>query len=222
MEKITYRFEDINIREIEESPINAQVMKDNDFKRLVDNIKNDKCLTSAVLLMKQNESNKLMCISGHHRIKAAKKAGLTSVPSLIINEVDESTRIRLQLAHNDIHGEPDENLLLILQNKLSIEDIKFVNVIEGVIKEYEDFEIERQEFYHTAITLLEGNHKKLEEILSTIDETKYDTYALVNKEDYEKLKSVLSKAFKKGYKTPGRAFRLFLENAEEILEKIGT
>jgi len=219
MEKITYEFQNVNIREIVESPMNAQVMKETHFKRLVNNIKKDGTLTSAVLLMKQ-DGNKLMCISGHHRIKAAKIAGIKEVPAMVINEISESNRIRLQLSHNDIHGEPNENLLMVLQQRLNIEDLQLVEVMEGIIKEQETFEIEKQEFYHTVITLLEPNHKKLTEILETINDKQFDSLAMISPEDYEKLKEVLTIAFKKGYKSPGQAFRKFLDMAEENMKNL--
>ena len=211
MEEIKYRFEEVNIRNIEESPINAQIMKDKDFKRLVENIKNDGCLTSAILIMEQENKNHV-CISGHHRVRAALKAGLKTVPSLIINEVDESTRIRLQLAHNDIHGEPDINIVAILQEKLSLDDLKFVSEIDVDIKSIESFDVTDVEFYHTAICLLPENHERLKTLISEIDKN-FEEKVLVNAEDYDLLKQALTLAFKKGFKTPGQAFRHFLENA---------
>ena len=63
----------VNFRDIEESPINAQEMDSNEFERLVKNIKRDGVLSTAPLLMRQTGKGKYMCISGHHRIRAAIK-----------------------------------------------------------------------------------------------------------------------------------------------------
>lgn len=160
---------------------------------------------------------KMMCISGHHRIKASLKAGLKKVSSLIINEISESNRIRLQLIHNDIHGTPDQGIISILQNKLNDVDVKFVADYEKFVTEMEKFTIEEKEFYHTAICLLPENHEKLLKIISETD-SQFDEKVLVNADDYELLKKALTMAFKKGFKSPGQAFRHFLENGINQLD----
>lgn len=217
MEKIKTEFKQLNIREIEESPINAQLMGQSDFNRLVKNIKKDGCLTSTVLVMRQ-EGKKYMCISGHHRVRAAIKAGITDVPCLIMDEVDESTRIRLQLSHNDIHGEPDEELLLVLQNKLNSIDIELINNIKQECEnELKEITVDKIEFRYVSVCQLPESADVLNDMIQEVDgEQKW----LIEKQEYEDLKIALSKAFKAGFKTPGRAFRKFmdivLENEKEI------
>ena len=220
MEKIRYKFEEANIRDIQESPLNAQVMSEDDFNRLVKNIKKDGILTSSVLLM-ECSAKKLMCISGHHRIKAAKKAGIISVPAMIINEVDESTRIRLQLTHNDIHGTPDENIVAILQQKLNEYDINLTNWKDIEPIKIDKIDVDFIDFQYVSICLMP---KSLEEFKSLINSqaTNAEEKYLIDSEDYEVLKEGLTLAFKAGYKTPGKAFRRFLdliiENKLELKE----
>lgn len=212
MDQIKYIFESINIREIEESPINAQVMSESDFNRLVKNLKKDKVLTSSVLLMKQKDKSKLMCISGHHRIKAAKKAGIKEIPSLIIDEVEESTRIRLQLTHNDIHGYPDESIVSIMQSKLQSDDIELINYIDSIdnsaIEEYKLDTIEM--FQYISICLKPSSYEELIQLIGS-HSVEAETKMLIEHEDYNEMKKALTLAFKEGFKTPGRAFRKFLD-----------
>lgn len=134
---IQIRTEFVLFRDIEESPLNAQVMADKEFNRLVKNIAEDGCLTSAPLLMDQEGKSKKMCISGHHRIKAAIKAGLLGADCMVTPPIPESTRIRLQLAHNDIHGNPDEVIVAELQKQLNDVDLRLVDFadLDGKLKE---------------------------------------------------------------------------------------
>lgn len=211
MEKITYRFEDVNIRNIEESPLNAQIMNDADFKRLVKSIQKDGCLTSSILVMEQ-EGRKFMCISGHHRLKASIKAGLKTAPCIIIPEVDESTRIRLQLTHNDIHGNPDENIVSILQRKLNGFDIELVDWNESKTVDFEVENIDFEVFKYVSICL---KPKSFDELIDFIgcQASNADEKYFIDFEDYSKMEEALTLAFKNGYKTPGKAFRKFIDIA---------
>jgi hypothetical protein len=122
-----YKF-DIGIFSLKEA-LNAQQLADKDFNRLCKNIKKDGTLTTSVLLMKQGGGGKYLCISGHHRIKACAKVNITEVPALIIDEIPETTRIRLQLTHNDINGESNKEILKLLYKKLEQEDLIMVEDI---------------------------------------------------------------------------------------------
>src|SRR5208282_6832990 len=53
---------------------NARFMKGPQFNRLVENIKNDGCLTSFPLVYREKDS--LVVVSGNHRVAAAVKAGI--------------------------------------------------------------------------------------------------------------------------------------------------
>ena len=209
MDKIKYRFEELNVRDIEESPLNAQIMKGNDFKRLVSSIKRDGCLTSSVLVMEQT-GKKFTCISGHHRVRASLKAGLKIVPCLIINEVSESTRIRLQLTHNDIHGTPDENIVAILSAKLDQFDIGLTAWENVEVEKFETEKIDFEIFKYVSICLKPKTFEDLIDFFES-DASNADEKYFLEMEDYEYMEEALTLAFKKGYKSPGKAFRKFLD-----------
>lgn len=215
--KLTVRHEEIDIRNIEEAPVNANVMSESDFKRLVASIKEDGCLTSSVTLMEKTGSKAFVCISGHHRIKAAKTAGINTVPALILEPLPESTRIRLQLQHNDIHGSSDEQILRELQASLIGIDITLV-----------DYKLQVEQsadvFSHTPILFEYVN-------ICMKPETRQDFHAmieqlggcdnlLIEKEQYEELRKLMTVAFKKGFKTPGQAMRKFLDIVTEHITEI--
>lgn len=213
--------EKVNFRDIEETELNAQEMSGQDFFRLRKNIKKDGCLTSAPLIMRQKGKNKYKCISGHHRIKAAIKENILKSYCMIIDEVDESTRIRLQIAHNDIHGTPNEDTVVILQNKLNDIDLTLIDIkgLDKIIKETEEIKYDIPEFRYINICLLEESRKSLVDIIENLGDLE-DVKWLIEKPQYEQVVDLLTLAFEKGFKTPGQAFGKFLEIIQENKELI--
>lgn len=221
MSKFTIRTEFVFFRDVEESPLNAQEMSQEDFKRLVKNIKEDGALTSTPLLMDQEGKSKKMCISGHHRIRAAIKAGLLGADCMVISEVPESTRIRLQLAHNDIHGNPNEEILKILQKQLDDVDLTLVDLkdINAKVKEAKETEYNVPEFSYIQICLLEESKSALVDMILSLEKSDSERW-LIEHPEYEKMKDLLTIAFRAGFKTHGRAFRKFLDIIEDNKELI--
>lgn len=219
--ELKIKSEYVCFRDIEESPLNAQEMNESDFNRLVKNLKRDGVLTSTPLLMIQSGKNKFMCISGHHRIKAAIKAGIEGSICLISDEVDESTRIRLQLSHNDIHGEPNKDIITILQQSLSEIDISLVDSsnIEKQIKEAQSVNVDVPNFQYINICLVDTSRERLVDLLMTLEKSDSINY-LIEKPEYEKIKDLLTYAFEKGFKTPGQAFGKFSDIVELHMNEI--
>ena len=216
MEKLKTEIRKVNFRSILEADINPQQMKESDFKRLVNSIKKDGVLTSSVLL--QNLGNeKYKCISGHHRIKAAIKAGMKEADCIVLSNINESTRIRLQLQHNDIHGEPDEVLVSELKKSLMEEDLKLV--ADGLIESFKDQEVKYEEplYSYVHICLMPESEKEFTQLIDNLSTEETKKYIL-EKPEYELLKKCLTFAFQNGYKTPGKAIRrildIYLQNEE--------
>ena len=210
MAKLKTEIKTINIRNILESEINPQQMKESEFKRLVNSIKKDGILTSSVLVQ-DLENGKYRCISGHHRIKAGIKAGIKAVSCFVLSDLNESTRIRLQLQHNDIHGEPDELLVEELRKSLLEEDLKLVaKGIENIIKEDEQIEYEEPLYSYVHVCLMPESEKEFTQLLNDLSNEETQKYIL-EKEEYKLLQKCLTMAFKSGYKTPGKSIRRILD-----------
>ena len=103
----------INIKHLKEQELNAQEMPKHQFDALVRNIKHDGELQSLVYVHQPGgPDGEIRIISGHHRVRAAYKAGLTEVPCIVETAPLTTAQIRArQLAHNQIHGESDPKLL---------------------------------------------------------------------------------------------------------------
>lgn len=218
---IKVRVEFVFFRDTEESPLNAQEMSQADFNRLVKNIKEDGCLTSAPLLMEQEGKTKKMCISGHHRIKAAIKAGLLGADCMIIPEVPESSRIRLQLAHNDIHGNGNQEIIAELQKQLNDIDLRLVDFsdIDAKAREAQELEYSVPDFSYIQVCLLEDSRLALTDMIMSFEKSDNEKW-LIERPEYDKLKDLLTIAFRAGFKTPGRGFRKFLDIVESHQEEL--
>ena len=93
----------VQIDQVKEQDINARIMKNEMQDQLTANIKKRGQLESLPFLVLVN--GKLEIVSGHHRIKSARAAGLKEL--IVILDVSGLTRSQIvakQLAHNAISG----------------------------------------------------------------------------------------------------------------------
>jgi hypothetical protein len=97
---------------------NARFMRNETFRRLVENVKADGHLSQIPFCVRRGE--RFLCLSGNHRVMAARAAGLDATP--IIYATEELTReqeLGIQLSHNAIAGEDDPQLLKELFDELT-------------------------------------------------------------------------------------------------------
>ena len=100
----------VQLADLKEQDINARIMKNEMQDQLTANIKNRGQLESLPLIALMGE--KLEIISGHHRVKSAREAGLKEI--IVILDKSGLTRSKAaskQLAHNAISGFDDESTL---------------------------------------------------------------------------------------------------------------
>lgn len=104
---------------------NARYMTHEQFKRLVANVKNDGCLTSAPFVWHDVETDKYVIMSGNHRTKAAIEAGLHEIDIILTHDpLTEAQRIAIQISHNSIAGQDDIATLKNLYEKILDIDAK--------------------------------------------------------------------------------------------------
>ena len=110
----------IDPRELTGLDKNARRMPARQFNQLVANVKADGALTSVPLIHRQGE--KLIILSGNHRVKAAIAAGLASITVMeaLGDGLTPDRLVALQLSHNALVGEDDENILLELYDSLDV------------------------------------------------------------------------------------------------------
>ena len=88
---------------------NARYFEAEKFNQLVKNVKDSQALESIPLVHKKNGHYEI--ISGHHRIEAAKEAGLKQILVMVGEGYDRDDVISKQLAHNELAGRDDDVLL---------------------------------------------------------------------------------------------------------------
>lgn len=96
----------IPIMAIKEQDINARLMKDDMYKQLVTNIGKRGQLESLPFCVL---TDRVEIVSGHHRTRAAKDAGIKELPVLLdISGLNRSQIASKQLSHNAINGFDDK------------------------------------------------------------------------------------------------------------------
>lgn len=204
MEKIADLYEGtavyrVHIDELRERDVNARVMSKNMFDRLISNMKIDKRLESLPLCAKSKDrENELMIISGHHRTRAARAAGIHHLFVIAIeDELSEDEIKSKQLSHNSLNGFDDEQMLKSIYDSIQDldsrlksgvfmeDDLKFNTVgVKEVNLEFE-FEIVNMMFLHTQL-------QKFDRALALIQDSKdVRVVDLANFEQFKKaVKSV--------------------------------
>lgn len=117
----------VQLAELKEQDINARIMKNEMQDQLTANIKNRGQLESLPLIALMGE--KLEIISGHHRVKSAREAGLKEI--IVILDKSGLTRSKAaskQLAHNAISGFDDESTLR--------EIVKLMDNVDDMMESY--------------------------------------------------------------------------------------
>lgn len=113
----------VNPKDIKLLEVNARFMKADEFKKLVDNIKRDGCLTQLPFCC-YNKDGDLEVLSGNHRVQAAIEAGLKKIDVQITEDkLTKNQRIGIQLSHNAISGQDDMSILKQLYE--AIDDIDY-------------------------------------------------------------------------------------------------
>lgn len=100
------------IAAVRERDVNAQIVSPRHMERLTENIRIRGTVESLPYVSWPNREGVPEIISGHHRSRAARSAGLEEIPFLVDTEpMTASRRTAKAVAHNEIHGTPDEQIL---------------------------------------------------------------------------------------------------------------
>ena len=121
----------VGLDRLREQDLNARVMSDYKFTVLKENIAKDNKLESLPFVTKNpDRENEFAIISGHHRTRAAKMAGLSYV-YCIVDETDLSEQEikSKQLAHNSLQGIDDPTMLSRIWEKIIDLNLKIASGI---------------------------------------------------------------------------------------------
>ncbi|HET9564798.1 MAG TPA: ParB N-terminal domain-containing protein, partial [Mycobacterium sp.] len=113
------------------------------FERLVENIRRTGRLESTPYCAQVKGLGAVEVVSGHHRIRAARKAGLTHVDVLVdTSDLTRSQIVAKQLAHNALVGHDDNDLIRQLVGRLtSVDDLLESGLGEDFVPTPEKFKV---------------------------------------------------------------------------------
>lgn len=221
-----WKLAEVPIEKLKESELNANVMTDAYFNRLVENIKISGGLSSAIGCVKKGEVYQIF--SGHHRYRAAIQLRYKVVPVIYADEKDMTTDelIALQTSHNSLHGEDDKGILRRLFEQIqSIEFKEFANIdineITPISIDSVGFGVE-QEQYSVSLVFYKKEKAMLEELLGIVTEqtASHDMVILTEADENEEYYLQLMKAIERKYqiKSTSTRFQKLLELAKKALD----
>jgi len=101
-----------DLMSLREQDVNARLMPTKEYGQLVNNIRQRGGLESVPYCVLPKDSKTVEVVSGHHRIRAAREAGIKKAP-IIVDEsgLNRSQIISKQLSHNRLVGFDDQETL---------------------------------------------------------------------------------------------------------------
>jgi len=110
----------VKIAELKEQDVNAQIMMPDKFERLTENIRERGIVESLPYCYDPRDGTPIQIVSGHHRTRAARNAGLDIIPVLVDTlEMSASQVASKQIAHNALVGQTDADVLSELLKAVS-------------------------------------------------------------------------------------------------------
>ncbi len=167
----------VEIAALKEQDVNAQVMQPKDFERLVENIRGRGQVESLPYTHQPGGDGPVEIISGHHRARAARAAGQTTIPVILdTRPMRRSEVVAKQIAHNQLHGNPDDAILRQLVEMIdNVDDLLTTGLPEDYLPVYGDDDtnlaLPHVEFIWKMVTLtfLPRQMDEFKEALDVID-----------------------------------------------------
>ena len=218
----------VSIDAVKEQDINARIMKKEMQDQLTMNIKNRGQLESLPFLVLKD--GVLEIISGHHRIKSARAAGMKEIICLI--DVSGLTRSKIaskQLAHNAISGFDDESTLREIVKMLDdVDDMleSFIGkeILEEPLEQYNKLlsPAVQFDFKNITFTFLPHQVKDMEALIKALETTSPDLIGVANYEDAKHFVETLSRYQKfSDVRNIGAAIHSMIETVNQKMNDAG-
>lgn len=213
----------VDIMLLREQDINAHIMNPTMFKQLVENIKKRNALESLPFCALVND--RIEIVSGHHRVRASREAGLKMIPILLdMSGLSRSSIVAKQLAHNFLVGYDDKNLIEELSKLITDVDDKIESYLKNAEIEVKNVEVGKLEYPNMDIEWKEVSFAFLPEQFSKFDEFvkqcgSKDFLGVALRKQYEEFIDVLWKYQKfQDIRSVGMAIDLLTRKAKAELE----
>lgn len=186
---------EVNVSDLKEQEVNANVMPPKVFDRLVENIRERKALESLPYVVQAGGEGDIEICSGHHRVRAARAAGHKRIAVLVDTSVlTRSQIVSKQLSHNALTGIDDEDVLKQLAAMIDTPDDRLATGLpDDLFQEIEKIDIDklfmpRVSFDYRTITFAFLPHQQAElERLVHLAEGSQDLVMITHSEQFEEL-----------------------------------
>jgi hypothetical protein len=217
----------IKLADIREQDLNARIMKTEMQKQLTDNIKKRGQLES--LPFCALIEGRIEVISGHHRLRSAKDAGLTEV--FVILDVSSLRRSQVaskQIAHNAINGFDDQSTLREIAKMIDdvddmLESYIGKEIIGEPMAELEKLIAPKVEFAwkNVTFTFLPHQLKDLDKLLNVLGSLKPDFLGVADIDQHEEFIETVTKYQQfANVKNTGAAIHAMIRATEQIFEDV--
>jgi len=193
---------------LREQDKNARVMDTQTFQRLTENIKNNKQLESLPYChrtMSPGGSEEFSIISGHHRARAARKAGLTFLYILVEEKKLSQAQVTAkQLAHNALAGTDDEQMLAELYASIDDLNARLESGISGLEKDIKDINVKADdisfqfEYEQVLILFLKHEYENFTALIKELEQSMASSkdICLCNFDQFESFKNTIKEVSK--------------------------
>lgn len=175
--------------------------------RLTDNIQRDGVLTSLPLVwLMQDEAGVptsdpvvYEIVSGNHRVKSAREAGLTEIDVIVIeNYITPSRRVEIQLAHNAVGGQDDMSVLETLYEGLDLGGKEYSGLTDNVFDSLRSlsltgFNVDGPSYQEINLTFLPEDATQFEELVARAKKASKVIHHAAHLDDYDKMFDVIVK-----------------------------
>lgn len=218
----------IQLDKVKEQDINARIMKNEMQDQLTANIKNRGQLESLPLLVLVGEVVEI--ISGHHRIKSARAAGLKEIIAILdVSGLSRSKIAAKQLAHNAISGFDDDSTLREIVKMITdvddmLESYVGKDVLEEPLEEYKKLVSPAVvfDFKNVTFAFLPHQIKDMDVLIKSLETTGAEIIGVAAYEQCKAFCETLSKYQKfSDIRNMGTAIHSMIEAANEKMNNAG-
>lgn len=195
--RITLRY--VALTDLHEQDVNANVMPQGMFNALVANVERHAVLESVPLCATRAETpDRIEIVSGHHRTRAARAAGLSHVLVLVYAGLTDSEIKAKQLAHNAIQGQSDPEIIKRIFSSIQTVEAKMETYIDPATFEalpktvpFQQVDVNPEREAKTVLLLflptqLEDFHDALTKV-----EARVDRVYVADRKDFDAFKDAL-------------------------------
>jgi len=218
----------VPVDKVREQDINARIMKKEMQDQLTANIKNRGQLESLPLLVEKD--GVLEIISGHHRIKSARAAGLKEIVAIIdVSGLSRSKIASKQLAHNAISGFDDPSVLREICKMLDdVDDMleSFIgkDILEEPLEQYNKLmsPAVQFDFKNITFTFLPHQVKDMDALVKSLESSASEIIGVAPYELCKRFIETLARYQKfSDIRNVGAAVHSMIESVTEKMDEVG-